>query len=474
MFSQIFFFIIFSSLIISQYEIGSYSVIFQDPDRSDRNIETKVYYPAVIEGDSLVTAPEQFPVIVFGHGFIMTWDTYENIWEELVPKGFIMAFPTTEGGLFSTDHQEFGWDLKFLVSKIQEEGLNSLSPIYNSVDNNTAIMGHSMGGGAAFLAADSLCTNGNNQLKTIVALAPAESSSNGVSSIASASNIDIPSLILFGSQDGVTPPASHSLPIYNNLSSNRKTLISISGGGHCYFANSNIFCDLAENTSSTGISISRDEQQDITFDFLNLWLDYSLKDDCGDFSVFQDSLFFSERITYEQSWIQNPVANIIEDEGILITTVLGTNYQWYFNNDLIPNANESTYSPINNGEYIVEVFFSSGCPTLSNPYNFFNDLGELTTLKPTNYKIFQNYPNPFNPVTSIQYELPKNSYVRIIIYDMLGNVTKNLVDSNRPMGYRLVNWDATNNQGQSVPAGVYLYMIEVGKFKQARKMTLLK
>ena len=202
----------------------------------------------------------------------MTWDTYQNIWEELVPKGFIMAFPTAEGGLFSTDHQESGWDLKFLVSKIQEEGLNSISPIYNSVDNNTAIMGHSMGGGAAFLAADSLCTNGNNQLKTIVGLAPAESSSNGVSSIASASNIDIPSLILFGSQDGVTPPATHSLPIYNNLSSNCKTLISISGGGHCYFANSNIFCDLAENTSSTGISISRDEQQDITFDFLNLWL----------------------------------------------------------------------------------------------------------------------------------------------------------------------------------------------------------
>ena len=95
-------------------------------------------------------------------------------------------------------------------------------------------------------------------------------------------------------------------------------------------------------------------------------------------------------------------------------------------------------------------------------------------MKPTNYKIFQNYPNPFNPVTNIQYELPKNSYTRIIIYDMLGNVTKNLVDSNRPMGYELVNWDATNNQGQSVPAGVYLYMIEVGKFKQARKMTLLK
>ena len=81
MFSQIFVLILFFSLVIAQFKIGYYSVIFQDPDRSNRNIETKVYYPAVIEDDSLVTAPDQFPVIVFGHGFIMTWDTYQNIWE---------------------------------------------------------------------------------------------------------------------------------------------------------------------------------------------------------------------------------------------------------------------------------------------------------------------------------------------------------------------------------------------------------
>ena len=111
----------------------------------------------------------------------MTWDAYQNLWEEFVPKGYIMVFPKTEGSLFSTNHQEFGWDLQFLVTKIQDEGQNNASPIYNIVANNTALMGHSMGGGAMFLAADSLCNNGNNQLKTIIGLAPAESSSNGVS-----------------------------------------------------------------------------------------------------------------------------------------------------------------------------------------------------------------------------------------------------------------------------------------------------
>ena len=57
---------------------------------------------------------------------------------------------------------------------------------------------------------------------------------------------------------------------------------------------------------------------------------------------------------------------------------------------------------------------------------------------------------------------------------MLRNVTKNIVDSNWPMGYELVNWDATNNQGQPVSAGVYLYSIEFGDIRQTKKVVLLK
>ena len=49
-----------------------------------------------------------------------------------------LAFPKTEGNLFSTDHQQFGWDLQFLVLKIQDEGNNSSSALFNGVNNNTA------------------------------------------------------------------------------------------------------------------------------------------------------------------------------------------------------------------------------------------------------------------------------------------------------------------------------------------------
>ena len=292
--------IFFLTYLFAQYPIGNYNINFQDPDRAYRDIETEIYYPAILPGENTPPASGQFPVIIFGHGFVMSWDAYQNLWEEFVPNGYIMVFPLTEGGLFTTDHQEFGWDLQFLVTKIQDEGNDNASPIYNAVANNTALMGHSMGGGAAFLAADSLCINGNIQLKTLVALAPAESSSNGVSSIASAENITVPSLILSGSQDGVTIPDDHHLPMYESLASDCKTFISISGGGHCYFANPNFNCDFGETISSSGITITRAEQHEISFNFLNLWFDYSLKNDCDDFSIFQDSLATSNRISYNQ------------------------------------------------------------------------------------------------------------------------------------------------------------------------------
>ena len=110
---------------------------------------------------------------------------------------------------------------------------------------------------------------------------------------------------------------------------------------------------------------------------------------------------------------------------------------------------------------------------------FLNDGGEQLELSDAsntsfNFKLNQNYPNPFNPVTSLSYNLPKGSYVRIIIYDMLGNVVNNLVNTNQSSGYKSVQWNATNNQGQPVSAGIYLYSIEAGEFRQTKKMVFLK
>ena len=90
------------------------------------------------------------------------------------------------------------------------------------------------------------------------------------------------------------------------------------------------------------------------------------------------------------------------------------------------------------------------------------------------YVLHQNYPNPFNPVTSFRYDLPENTLVNITIYDMMGRVVSNLVSSQQNAGYKSIQWNATNNAGQSVSAGVYLYTIDAGKFRQTKKMVLLK
>ena len=93
---------------------------------------------------------------------------------------------------------------------------------------------------------------------------------------------------------------------------------------------------------------------------------------------------------------------------------------------------------------------------------------------PDKFKLNQNYPNPFNPVTTLGYDLPKKGLVNITVYDMLGNVINQLVNEVQNSGYKAIQWNATDNQGQPVSAGVYLYTIEAGEFRQTKKMILLK
>jgi len=93
---------------------------------------------------------------------------------------------------------------------------------------------------------------------------------------------------------------------------------------------------------------------------------------------------------------------------------------------------------------------------------------------PTQFNLFQNYPNPFNPSTIISYTLPKQSMVTIKIYDILGREVKTLLNSEQAPGVYKIEWNGTNNVGNRVAAGTYIYRIEAGDFVQAKKMILLK
>jgi len=95
-------------------------------------------------------------------------------------------------------------------------------------------------------------------------------------------------------------------------------------------------------------------------------------------------------------------------------------------------------------------------------------------LIPEVFALHQNYPNPFNPTTTLRYDLPEDAIVNITIYDMMGRVVKTMVNTQQNAGFKSVRWNATNDKGAPVSAGLYLYTIEAGQYRQTKKMVLLK
>ena len=93
---------------------------------------------------------------------------------------------------------------------------------------------------------------------------------------------------------------------------------------------------------------------------------------------------------------------------------------------------------------------------------------------PNVFAIHQNYPNPFNPTTRINYDLPEDALVSINVFDLMGRSIKTLVSENISAGFNSTLWDATNDYGESVSAGMYIFTIQAGDFKQTKKMLLLK
>ncbi len=106
-------------------------------------------------------------------------------------------------------------------------------------------------------------------------------------------------------------------------------------------------------------------------------------------------------------------------------------------------------------------------------------LGEFTNLNemglvPATFSLLQNYPNPFNPETVIRFDLASQEYVSLKVYDLLGREVATLVEGKMPPGRHQAIWNRTQNPGQSLASGVYLYRLLAGGFSAARTMLLLK
>jgi hypothetical protein len=96
------------------------------------------------------------------------------------------------------------------------------------------------------------------------------------------------------------------------------------------------------------------------------------------------------------------------------------------------------------------------------------------TVFPDQVTLYSAYPNPFNPVTTLRYDLPETGLVTITIYDMLGRQVKTLFNQTQSAGIHSIQWNATNDYGKPVGAGIYLYQIQAGEYISTKKMVLLK
>jgi hypothetical protein len=109
------------------------------------------------------------------------------------------------------------------------------------------------------------------------------------------------------------------------------------------------------------------------------------------------------------------------------------------------------------------------------------DLNFITDVEPnikpvivSDYALKQNYPNPFNPTTNIEFSIPKSEQVKIRIYNIAGQLIKEIVNKEYTTGTHLVSWNSTNTLGNKVASGVYIYALETSNQKISKKLTLSK
>jgi hypothetical protein len=183
-----------------------------------------------------------------------------------VSSGYVLIFVETEGG-FAPSHSAYGLDLAYVADHFLADSPSINNGIFENHLTRCAIMGHSMGGGATWLAATTSAS-----VYCIAGLAPAETNPSAISA---AADVAVPAMVFSGSSDAVTAPATNHIPIFEGTASTCKYFVNIIDGSHCGYADSGSLCDFGEFGFS---GLSRAEQQAITHELLLAYFDFHLKE----------------------------------------------------------------------------------------------------------------------------------------------------------------------------------------------------
>jgi predicted dienelactone hydrolase len=277
------------------YNIENISLKLRDPSRGNRRIPVEIFYPVTkYSSDSVMDdkTGKKFPLICFGHGFVLDIENYRILLDSIVSKGFIIAFPMTEKGFFPS-HRSLAADLRFVLDKSPDMGSDQSSPLYGIVDSARCLIGHSMGGGAAFHAAAR-----NTSLTSLAAITPYNTKPSAAEA---AGNVSVPTLIISGAEDCITPADKHQLNIYNGSGSAKKTLITILGGTHCPLGIEKSRCTRGEKISGCLPVVSHSKQLGTLLRHLMPWLEYTLKGNETAAENFNAGLDADDEITFIRS-----------------------------------------------------------------------------------------------------------------------------------------------------------------------------
>ena len=226
----------------------------------------EVHYPAASSdlGASVDSKHGRYPIAAFGHGFLCPVDRYRSTAAHLASWGIVVILPETQGGLFPS-HPALAADLVASLDWLAAEGDREGSFWSGAIDGTErGLLGHSMGGGAALLAAAA-----DPRTDAVCVLAAANTNP---SSISAASSVRCATRLIVGEEDSIVPPAS-TVPMYENLPGSRQEIVVL-GGFHCGFIDQPIiFCDSG--------AISRGEQLDVVHREMAEFLLLHLRDDLG-------------------------------------------------------------------------------------------------------------------------------------------------------------------------------------------------
>lgn len=126
---------------------------------------------------------------------------------------------------------------------------------------------------------------------------------------------------------------------------------------------------------------------------------------------------------------------------------------------------------------ILAVDSSGNASRFTEPVSIIADIRSSTpqqSAPPVTFRLHPNYPNPFNPKTNVVYSVARTANVSLVIYDVLGNQIKTLIQATQTPGTYQVEWNGTDEFGKNVASGIYLVRYEADDFRDIRKLTLKK